>query len=98
MKINVENKTRDSVTNLMRSLGYKFQRQERDELSFVKPLTGSFFPRFHLYVRENGENISFTIHLDQKKPMYKGTTAHNADYDGDVVLNEGQRIKEFFDK
>jgi hypothetical protein len=32
------------------------------------------------------------LHLDQKKPQYKGTRAHNGEYDGPIVEREITRI------
>ena len=33
------------------------------------------------------------LHLDQKKPVYKGAPAHSAEYEGEVVEKEAERIK-----
>jgi len=37
--------------------------------------------------------LIFNLHLDQKKPLYKGSSAHSGEYDSDLVENEAERIK-----
>ncbi len=96
MKFTLENNTKDSIINLMRSLGYKFLSRENEQMSFIKQLDRSFYPRFHVYLKEENNLIYYNLHLDQKKPRYQGQTAHNADYDGEVVGKEAKRIKSFF--
>jgi len=55
------------------------------------------YPRFHIYLEQNEDNIVINLHLDQKKPSYKGAKAHNAEYDGIAVENEAERLKQFFE-
>jgi len=43
--------------------------------------------------REN-ENLIFNLHLDQKRPIYKGAPAHAGEYDSEVVKKEAERIKQ----
>lgn len=59
------------------------------EMRFSRSLLGRRYPRFHLYCRENSCNL----HLDQKQPSYKGTTAHSGEYDGVLVEDEVERIR-----
>lgn len=100
MKFIVKYISKENIQNLMREAGYRFLRQdnEKTELAFIRPLARSGYPRFHLFITENknSEEISFNLHLDQKKPIYRNTTAHNADYTGEIIENEAERIKEFF--
>ncbi|MDI6883273.1 MAG: hypothetical protein QMC93_02240 [Patescibacteria group bacterium] len=102
MKFVVKNKSGENVVNLMRQLGYHFkgQNQESSEVVFIRPIYGLPYPRLHIYLKENKETdeIVFNLHLDQKKPIYKGTTAHSADYEGKVVEREAERIKEILEK
>ncbi len=75
-------------------MGYKLiAKTDRGELNCVRPL-GADYPRFHAYLTETPELINFSIHLDQKRPVYEGTTAHGGDYESDVVRGEAQRIKD----
>lgn len=94
MKFQIENKTKDSIYNLLRQARY---RPHAD--AYVRPLGSNFYPRFHLYVRDNTSSsiVDMSLHIDQRKPRYQGTTAHNADYDGDVLVEESNRIKNIFE-
>ena len=83
-----------NIYTVVRDIGYKpIKITDRGEYNCVRPL-GADYPRFHIYLKENGDIITFNIHLDQKKPVYEGTTAHSGDYDGDIVKGEVERIKE----
>ena len=78
-----------NVYNLMRQLGY-----HPHESSFVRRLSAAGYPRFHVYLKVSGGNLEINLHLDQKKPIYKGATAHSGEYDGELVENEAERIKQ----
>ncbi len=99
MKFSVKkNILKDGVYNLTRKLGYRFQEKDEknQELIFVRPLDISGYPRFHLYIKNAEEDLIFDLHLDQKRPIYKGVPAHSGEYEGEVVENEAERIKESF--
>jgi len=89
MKISVEKILKDNIYNLMRQLGYRMQRKEGDQVSFIRPLDRSGFPRFHIYYKEG----AISLHLDQKRPVYRGSSAHSGDYEGEAVCQEAERIK-----
>jgi len=89
MEISFKN-TGENTVNLMRKIGYLFQKENQ----FVKPLERSGYPRFHLYIKENKEEIILNLHLDQKRPVYKTAHNHAAEYKGKVVETEAQRIKQ----
>jgi len=95
MKFIIPGPAKNNIYNTMRDAGYHFQREdnERDatEYSFVRPRQG--FPRFHAYAKMEGINLAVNLHLDQKKPVYRGSTAHSGDYDGPVIEREMARIK-----
>ena len=79
----------------LREAGYSHitDRQSGQD-SFVRRLTRDFYPRFHLYLQEEGEMLVLNLHLDQKRPIYRGAPhAHNAEYDGEVVEREIERLK-----
>lgn len=83
-----------NLYDLMRRAGYKpIGHTERRELNCVRPLGGDY-PRFHLYAREASDVITFNLHLDQKKSVFKGVTAHGGDYESETVQEEAQRIKD----
>ena len=89
MKISIKN-TGENTINLMRKIGYLAQRENQ----FVKPLERGGYPRFHLYIKENKEEITLDLHLDQKRPVYKTAHDHAAEYEGKVVETEAERIKQ----
>jgi len=89
MKISIKN-TGENTINLMRKIGYLFQKENQ----FVKALERSGYPRFHLYIKENKEEIILNLHLDQKRPVYKTAHDHAAEYEGKVVETEAERIKQ----
>ena len=102
MKFILKGPFKDNIYTLMRKVGYHFQRKDevKSELIFVRPPSG--YPRFHVYLKTDGstgspqgnENLIFNLHLDQKKPIYKGVTAHSGEYEGKVVETEIERIKQ----
>ena len=93
MKFVLQNALKNNIYNLTRKLGYHFLGQDegRGELSFVRPARG--YPRFHLFVETDGSNLIFNLHLDQKKPVYKNSPAHAAEYKSELVQKEVKRIK-----
>ena len=94
----IKNITGENIYNLMRKIGYHFQgeNKEKGELVFAQPAKG--YPRFHLYLKTEDENLIFNLHLDQKKPIYEGAPAHAGEYDGAVVAKEAERIKQILRK
>ena len=62
--------------------------------SFVRHTGRNRYPRFHVYLKYEGERVILDMHLDQKETSYKGSHAHNAEYEGDVVEAEIARVKE----
>ena len=36
--------------------------------------------------------MHINLHLDQKRPVYRGTSAHGGEYEGEVVEQEAARI------
>ena len=93
MKFTLNGPFKENIYSLMRKAGYHFQGKNENnaELIFAKPPRG--YPRFHIYLKIDGENLIFNLHLDQKKPIYKGATAHSGEYDSELVATEAERIK-----
>lgn len=85
----------DSHRNFMRRAGYgEFNDPNTGITSYTKRLSGYFYPRFHVYLEQNKDNRwVINLHLDQKKPSYPGSRAHNAEYDGETVEREGSRLE-----
>lgn len=98
MKFILKGPFKENIYSLMRKTGYHFQRKNNDkpELIFVRPPKG--YPRFHIYLKIENEKLIFSLHLDQKRPIYKGVPAHSAEYEGKVVEEEVIRIKQILKK
>lgn len=90
--------SQENIQNTMRRCGYFFIREEKGELAFARPLSssGSGYPRFHAYVNMEKfpRETLLNLHLDQKKPIYHGATAHAGEYEGELVEKELARIKQ----
>ena len=85
---------KSTIQYTLQRSGYKYiVNPHTGKDSFVKVLSGTGYPRFHLYLDENGDNVVLTLHLDQKKPIYKGQKAHSGEYDSDLVKEEIKRLK-----
>lgn len=86
-----------------RSIGYVIiDTNEKGEYNMVRKFSRDNYPRFHIYLSpfgraQGGQNggWNFSLHLDQKKPVYEGSGshAHNGDYFGPVIDGEVDRIK-----
>jgi hypothetical protein len=86
---------KDNPLNISRRIGYlMLGAQGSNEYNLVRKITGNNFPRFHVYLKQRGDYFEFNLHLDQKAPIYKGSHAHSGEYEGPVVENEADRIKE----
>ena len=78
-----------------RAIGYVIiDTNPNGEYNLVRRLSGQNYPRFHIYLRQAGDRWIFSLHLDQKKPSYAGSHAHSGEYDGPLVEDESDRIKQ----
>ncbi len=95
MKIILNKKKVDlNPVQFLRQAGYVYiQDRHTGKESYVRRLTGNYYPRLHMYFEEKEDRIIFDLHLDQKKPSYKGTRMHNAEHEGAVVEDEIKRLK-----
>lgn len=94
MTFTIQTPSKDNIYNLMRNTGYHFVRKNKEEYNFIKPIGGDAFPRFDIYLKIDGGDLVINLHLDQKKPIYKGMPAHAGEYDGELVEKEAERIKQ----
>ncbi len=63
------------------------------QTSYMRMLgSGTLYPRFHAYLEVYEGGFQVNIHLDQRQPSYKGTSAHGGEYEGEVVEREGARV------
>lgn len=78
----------------LRRAGYfPFRDPKSGEESFVCRLGTDFYPRFHLYLKEQGDMVTFSLHLDQKQASYGGSHMHNGEYEGELIEEEMERIQ-----
>lgn len=88
MKVHIQKSDlKENLYNFLRKCGYAPFHN-----SYIKVLSNSGYPRFHLYIDEKENHYIFNLHLDQKKPSYGKETAHSGEYEGKVVEEEGERI------
>ena len=93
MKIKFNNNFSHNLLFIMRRAGYQLISDKRQgKQSFVRKLTRYRYPRFHLYLKEKNNDIFFDLHLDQTATRYSNQTAHQGDYESDVVKTELTRI------
>jgi len=66
--------------------------------SFERRLGSSLFPRLHVYLAEGPRGIEVSLHLDMKPHTYEGFRAHVAEHDSAIVIEEMERIQQFFQR
>ncbi|MCB9798368.1 hypothetical protein H6758_01425 [Candidatus Nomurabacteria bacterium] len=81
---------------LMRRAGYaEFIDPRTRKVSYVRRLQpGRFYPRFHVYIDDRDDGFVVNLHLDQKQASYKGCNMHSGEYDSEVVMTEGERVRQ----
>lgn len=85
---------KSNIRELLRKCGYFGLSIESGPTSYVRRLSKTqYYPRFHLYLDEANDQITFNLHLDQKNVSYKGQTAHSGEYNDPLVKEEMERIK-----
>ncbi|MEK7632627.1 MAG: hypothetical protein AAB473_02440 [Patescibacteria group bacterium] len=93
MKVTYDKAVMHSPLAVLRKAGYSaFTDPQSGESSFVLRLTGEFYPRFHLYVDHKNDEVTFSLHLDQKKPSYGSNHMHSGEYEGPTIEKEMRRI------
>ncbi len=95
MKLVIEKENlKDNIEQFLSRNGYIYIYDRHREVgSFSQPLSRNHYPRLHLYVDNNENEVILNLHLDQKQASYKGAHMHNAEYDGEVVTAEMLRLK-----
>ena len=93
MKFTITRNNQNPIMRLRR-LGYAPYRNKQGQESFVKRIQGNNFPRFHLYVNGEIEQLlNCSIHIDQSAPVYSKGNAHRGDYESPALTTEVDRIK-----
>ncbi len=96
MKMQFTDTYKYNIRVLMQKCGYAETSNAKRETSYVRVFGRGGYPRFHCYIEPADSGFTVNLHLDQKKPTYGEGTAHSGEYDGDVVEEEGKRIKLWF--
>jgi len=96
MKFVVE-KPKENILSLVRNLGYVLKPGKNGEFNCVRTIGDIGYPRFHVFIKEDKNELIFNLHLDQKKPSYSGSSAHSGEYEGKVVEEETERIKKILE-
>ncbi|MBL7022074.1 hypothetical protein ISR92_02030 [Patescibacteria group bacterium] len=92
MNFKVNAKLQYPWERLLQNAGYHLHRD-----SYVKRLSGDFYPRFHVYMKNETEDfIELNVHLDQRRGVHEGVTAHAGEYDSPIVIEEAERLKSIF--
>lgn len=87
-------KLNETVVGLSRRIGYRPLGVDNEEYNIVRLIGQDYYPRFHIYIKKDEEGgFIFNLHLDQKKPSYRGSSAHSGEYEGELVEREAERIK-----
>lgn len=93
MKVFYDKAVMHNPLEVLRRAGYSaFTDPNTGIQSFELRPTSAAYPRFHLYVAEKNGEVSFNLHLDQKKPSYGDSHMHSGEYEGKTVENEMRRI------
>ncbi len=83
-----------SPVQFMRRAGYSYiEPRHSGQGSFVRRMGSTGFPRFHVYINDEGDRFIFDLHLDQKRPSYQSVRAHSGEHDGQAVEGEARRLK-----
>lgn len=86
---------KENIAEVARKIGYIIiDSRENGQYNLVRKLDINNYPRFHIYLKQAGDRFIFNLHLDQKQPSYKGSHAHSGEYEGPVVEDEADRIRE----
>lgn len=86
---------KENIITIARAIGYLIiDTKENGEYNLVRKLSRDNYPRFHVYLKQLGTTYIFSLHLDQKKPVYEGSGshAHNGEYFGPIIDIEKDRI------
>lgn len=98
MRLNFKN-PKDSPLNLMRRAGYSFTGRDeaRGEEIYQRRITGAEYPKFHVYLKRDGDFVFVNLHLDQKRASYGTHTMHSGEYeDSELLEREADILKKVF--
>jgi len=89
-----QNKINHNPADFLRRAGYACVHDRlATQESFSIRLGREHYPRLHMYYDDLGEQVSFNLHLDQKRNSYEGSARHSAEYSGEIVEAEISRLR-----
>jgi hypothetical protein len=96
MKIIVrKSKFSANPVQFLRRAGYGLVTSRNGSDSFERRLSSGRYPRFHLYIDDGQETITFNLHLDQQPETASFVKSrHKGEYDGPLVEGEVVRLKQ----
>ena len=84
-----------NIKVFMNRLGYhQFFDRNSNQVSYMRRLRQLDYPRFHVYIEQKADGWQLNLHLDAKKPSYQGYHAHSGEYEGPLVEEEFERIRQ----
>lgn len=93
MKIQWTKSLRSHPRLILEEAGYhRFVDPRTQQQSFVMRFGQEYYPRYHVYVKEETQRVTVDLHVDQKKASYEGQRAHSGEYDGPLVEEEIARL------
>ena len=95
MNLTFRKKFTANSRNLLRDCSYiEIFDRKTGKFSFSRKLREDHYPRYHLYVtKEEPGLLQLNLHLDMKKAIYEGVSAHSGEYEGPLIDQEAARIK-----
>ena len=78
----------DHGRNILRRLGYGEDRKWNGQISYMKRISNSKFPHYHVYIEDKNGGLQINLHVDQKEATHEGSHAHSGEYDGKLVEDE----------
>lgn len=92
MKLYFKDTYQFTTRTLLRKCGYSETSNQEGVVSYVRIFGPGGYPRFHCYIENAVKGFQVNLHLDQKRPVYAGGTAHSGEYEGKVVEHEAARM------
>ncbi len=78
----------DHGRNILRRLGYGEDRKWNGQISYMKRISDTKFPHYHVYLEDMNGGLQINLHVDQKEATHEGSSAHAGEYEGTLVETE----------
>ena len=85
----------DHGRNILRRLGYGEDRKWNGQISYMKRISNTKFPHYHIYIEDKNGGLQINLHVDQKEATHEGSHAHSGEYDGKLVEDEMAYITKY---